>query len=328
MSKKTILLRPSSASESDDAIVQAARILEFGGTVAIPTETVYGLAARADDDDAVARIYQAKGRPSSNPLIVHVPDEAAARAWCSDWPAGASDLARAFWPGPLTIVVPAGGGISKLALAGGNTVGLRAPAHPVAAALLRACALPLAAPSANRSTELSPTTAQHVLDSLDGRIDAILDAGPCSVGIESTVLDLSGADPRVLRPGMISPTMIADVLGRSVAVGPIGTELFARSPGLQERHYAPRVPLVLVLRAEIVRDLPSNAFLVRFGRPIPGGQAGISLPSNPADAARHLFATLHDTTDSTEVIVVEEPPSGEAWDGIRDRLRRAAAPKQ
>lgn len=328
MADKTLLLTPESASAEDAAIRRAEEILASGGLVAIPTETVYGLAARADRDDAVARIYAAKGRPSSNPLIIHVANEEDARRWCSAWPAGASDLVRKFWPGPLTIVVPAGSGVSKLALAGGDTVGLRAPAHPVAGALLSACRLPLAAPSANRSTELSPTTAQHVMDSLGGRIDAILDGGACGVGIESTVLDLVSAEPRVLRPGMISPAMIAEVLGREVFSGAIGTDLFVRSPGLQERHYAPRVPLRLISKQEIVRGLPSNAFLVRFGLPIPPGSMGASLPAEPSDAARLLFSTLHDTTEKTTLIVVEDPPPGESWDAIRDRLRRAATPEQ
>jgi len=324
----TIMLRAQSEPERDEAILRAAEILASGGTVAIPTETVYGLAARADSDEAVARIYEAKGRPSSNPLIVHVLDESSARKWAREWPSGAARLARAYWPGPLTIVVPASEGISKLALAGGDTVGLRAPAHPVAAALLRSCGLPLAAPSANRSTELSPTTAQHVLESLDGRIDAILDAGPCDVGIESTVIDMSCTMPRVLRPGMISPGMIRQVLGEDVTAGDTNSGAIARSPGMQERHYAPQVELSLILRGSVVRDLPSNAFLVRFGDPIPNGQLGACLPLDPAEAARLLFATLHDIPESTRVILVDDPPAGEQWDAIRDRLRRASTPKQ
>lgn len=291
-----------------DALAEAARTLRAGGLVAFPTETVYGLGANALDARAVERIFDAKGRPASNPLIVHVADEAAARALARRWPEAASRLASDYWPGPLTLVVEKTDAIPDLVTAGGPTVALRVPAHPVALELLRLTGLPLAAPSANRSEEISPTTAQHVADSLGPYVDdlIVLDGGVCTVGIESTVLDLSGDEPVVLRPGMLG----FDALRQSGSEGP------ARSPGQGMRHYAPRKPLVLIPADE----------------PPPVSREGdglLVLPDRPAAAAALLYKELRrlDADPRVARIIVLEPPAGPEWDAIRDRLARAAAPR-
>ena len=295
------ILAPTSAS-----LAEAARILRSGGLVAFPTETVYGLGANALDAGAVQRIFDAKGRPASNPLIVHVENEAAARALARRWPEAASRLAAAHWPGPLTLVVEKTDAISDRVTAGGPTVALRVPAHPIALELLRITGLPLAAPSANRSEEISPTTAQHVADSLGPFVDdlIVLDGGPCSVGIESTVVDVTGDEPLVLRPGMLGLEARAD----TSCDGP------ARSPGQSVRHYAPRKPLLLV-RAD-QQPLAARA-----------SDGLLVLPVRPEAAAALLYAELRrlDADVSIARIVVVEPPAGPEWDAIRDRLTRAAA---
>jgi L-threonylcarbamoyladenylate synthase len=289
------------------ALAEAVARLRAGGLVAFPTETVYGLGASALSADAVQKIFDAKGRPASNPLIVHVACEADARALARAWPDEAQRLATAHWPGPLTLVVEKTDAIPALVTAGGNTVGLRVPNHPVALALLRAAGLPLAAPSANRSEEISPTTAQHVADSLGPFVEdlLILDGGPCAVGIESTVVDVTGDVPRVLRPGMVR-----------VSPGPVSAPQppvmggTARSPGQSQRHYAPRKPLVLV------RDLPAL-----------GPTDGLlRLPEDPAQAASMLYAELRrlDADPSVGRIFVMPLPESTAWDALRDRLERAS----
>lgn len=293
-------------------IARAAELLRAGQTVAFPTETVYGLGADATSDEAVGRIYEAKGRPAHNPIIVHVDGAASAAAFASHWPPDAERLARRFWPGPLTLVVPASPRLSRAALAGGDTVGLRAPDHPVALALLRACGLPLAAPSANRSGSLSPVRAEHVLADLAGRIAAVLDGGGCRVGIESTVLDISRGEPVILRPGMIDRGLVEEALDRSVALlhERSGDEPL-RSPGLLDRHYAPRIPLRLKTRAEI-----DGA---------PGHVARIALPPTPEEAARTLYEALWNAQHSgAREIWLEAPPRTEEWSAVADRLRRAA----
>src|SRR5690348_13744143 len=205
-------LDPSSANL--EAIAEAARILRAGGLVAFPTETVYGLGANALDASAVARIFAAKGRPANNPLIIHIADASDVRKVVADWPESAGRLAERFWPGPLTLVLPRCDAVPDAVTAGGPTVAVRVPAHPVAQALVRAAGVPIAAPSANRSMELSPTRAEHVLRGLDGRIDVLLDGGPTAGGIESTVLDLTATPPRLLRPGLIGVAELEAVLGR------------------------------------------------------------------------------------------------------------------
>jgi L-threonylcarbamoyladenylate synthase len=232
---------PAAAAE---AIARAVEVLSRRGLVAIPTETVYGLAADAIDEEAVAGIFRAKGRPSTNPVIVHVADVAMARSLAADWPAAAEAIATRFWPGPVTVVVPRGLRIPDIVTAGGPTVALRCPDHPLARRLIAAAGTPLAAPSANRSEAVSPTTALHVLESLGNRIDLILDGGPCAKGIESTVIDCTVSPPRILRPGPLPRAAVEAAVGGPVewpAAEPAAVA--ARSPGQQARHYAPQTPL-------------------------------------------------------------------------------------
>jgi L-threonylcarbamoyladenylate synthase len=313
------------------AVARAAALLRGGGLVAFPTETVYGLGANALDAAAVAGIFAAKGRPSHNPLIVHVPALPDAAALAGAWPETAQRLGERFWPGPLTLVVPTSPRIADLVTAGGATVGLRVPAHPVAQALLQAAGVPVAAPSANRSAGLSPTRAEHVRAALDGRIPLILDGGPTPGGLESTVLDVTVSPPRLLRPGLVNPAEIEAVVGpvarQGAAEGPL------RSPGLLARHYAPRTPLECVADdAERVRQLRDQGIRVGWlplGEPAfpldPAEGAALAMPTDPADYAAQLFAALH-ILDAAGVnhIVVARPPPGDAWLAIQDRLQRAA----
>ncbi len=312
--------------------------MQRGELVAIPTETVYGLAAHALDADAVARVFAAKARPAWNPLIVHVPDEASARSLCAEWPDVAAHLARAFWPGPLTLVLRKAAHVPDIVTAGGPTVAVRVPAHPVALALLAAAGFPIAAPSANRFTQLSPTTAQHVVDALGEHAPMILDGGPCAVGIESTVLDLTVDPPMVLRPGHLSRDELARTLGREVRVrlANVTTAEAHRSPGLSERHYAPRADVWLVDPSEreqvqrSVDDLPAGSehrvglLSIGHGLTLEGVQHRRTLPDAPAAYAQALYAALH-TLDAVgcTLIVVERPPQTAAWEAVNDRLRRS-----
>jgi L-threonylcarbamoyladenylate synthase len=323
------------------AVEKAASLLRRGELVAVPTETVYGLAANALDPQAVERIYAVKGRPAANPIIVHVDSIVMARRCVGEWPEPAARLAALFWPGPLTLVLRKSDLIPQIVSAGGETVGLRCPAHPFMRALITACGFPLAAPSANVSNQVSPTSAEHVLrrlGGLGGRIPLIVDAGPSSVGIESTVLDLSVAPPRVLRAGMIAAGQIGRELGIEVQ-GPcvVGQTAGLKSPGLLRKHYAPRARM-LVARwenddalEELVRStgVPVGKVNVIAHEHIPStcpyGRVAI-IPHDPEAYARALYAELHQSDDlGAELILVEEVPSGEEWLGIRDRLTRASA---
>lgn len=319
------------------AIQEAASVLRSGGVVAMPTETVYGLAANALDERAVDRIYQVKGRPAINPLIVHVSSVAAARALSSDWTDAAERLATTYWPGPLTLVVRKHESIPDLVTAGGATVGLRVPGHLVALALIDAAGVPLAAPSANRSNHVSPTTARHVVEGLGDRVDLVLDAGPASVGIESTVVDVTGAVPRVLRPGMISSAAIARAAG-SVESGPSPADDGAPlpSPGLLQRHYAPDARVCLFERGEREQAMRDAATSIHEGRRVgamlidsanaPAFTTLVMMPGDPDGYARALYAALHDVNDSgNEELFIELPPDSPDWTGVVDRLRRAAA---
>jgi len=325
---------PGPAGEA--ALAEAVALLQRGEVVAFPTETVYGLGAHALDPAAVGRIYAAKGRPAWNPLIVHVADAAAARALARAWPPAAAQLAERYWPGPLTLVLPRQPAVPDSVTAGLDTVALRVPAHPVAAALLRACGLPLAAPSANRSGEVSPTTAVHVARSLGELIPLILDGGPTSVGIESTVLDLSRPQPVLLRPGMVPREALEAVVGPVAVAGPAASAEAARpSPGMLERHYAPRAPLVLVepgvdatalapVRAARARG--ERIAALSLGAVLPA-ETTVTLPADPAGYAKGLYAALHHLDESgAGCILVEAPPAAAGWEAIRDRLRRAAHP--
>jgi L-threonylcarbamoyladenylate synthase len=292
--------------------------------VAFPTETVYGLGAAATSEAAVARIYQAKGRPAHNPLIVHVADLAGARAVAA-FDDRAAAVAAACWPGPLTLVLrkAAGAPIAALATAGLATVAVRVPAHPVARSLLAAVLLPLAAPSANPSGLVSPTTAAHVAADLGHAVDLVLDGGPCAVGVESTVLDLSCEQPRLLRPGGLDRAVLEGL------VGPLAAsvdEAAPRSPGQLASHYAPRLPVRL--DADVVG---ADEALLAFGSdPLPGALVtrNLSPAGDPAEAARNLFAMLRelDASGARGIAVMPVPADGLGL-AVRDRLRRAAAPR-
>lgn len=326
-----LVRRVDPAAPDPAVIAEAARRLRAGGLVAFPTETVYGLGANALDPDAVGRIFAAKGRPPTNPVIVHVPGEAEARQVVADWPAAAAALARRFWPGPLTLVLPRGAHVPRSVTAGLDQVAVRAPRHPVALALLRTAGLPVAAPSANRSTRLSPTTAAHVVAALGDRVDLVLDGGPTDVGIESTVLDLTGEVPRILRPGVVTASEIAAVLGVPVRVadGAVADDAARASPGMMALHYAPRAQVVLAAGAEVPRVVERlRAAGHRVGALVHAADAGGAarkrrLPADPTGYARALYAALHDLDADCDAIVVEAVPDGEAWSGVRDRLARA-----
>jgi L-threonylcarbamoyladenylate synthase len=320
--------------EGPAALVRAAEVLRRGGLVAFPTETVYGLGANALDDDAVARIFAAKGRPANNPVIVHVAEPAEALRVAAEWPEEAARLAERFWPGPLTLVLPRRPEVPDAVTAGGPTVAVRLPAHPVARELIRLAGVPLAAPSANRSNRLSPTQAAHVLRDLDGRIELILDGGPTTGGIESTVLDLSRRPARLLRPGLIEPAALEELIGPVERAAPAAAPTAVLpSPGMLARHYAPRTPLELVAGGlERVRELHEAgvrvAWLGWFGpaeRSVPAGVRVVRLPADASGYAAQLYEALHGLDDAgLERIVAEMPPEGEEWLGVRDRLRRAA----
>lgn len=244
------LLAPMMGVENSQAVREAAAILRRGGLVAIPTETVYGLAANALVPEAVKRIFVAKGRPQDNPLIVHIADMAGIESLIRTMPPCAVKLADAFWPGPLTMVFPKTDLVPDVVSGGLDTVAIRIPAHPVAREIIRTAGIPLAAPSANRSGKPSPTTAQHVLEDLGGRIDAVLDAGPCSIGVESTVVSLRSGTPHLLRPGGITPKELETVAGNITMDAAVLSQMQAdetpASPGMKYRHYAPQTKLVLV----------------------------------------------------------------------------------
>jgi L-threonylcarbamoyladenylate synthase len=320
-----------SAAELD----HAAAILRAGGLVAFPTETVYGLGANALDAASVARIYEVKGRPATSPLIVHVASIEMAKSLVASWPKIAERLAGKFWPGPLTLVLPKLPAIPDIVTAGLGTVGLRMPAHPVALALIKAAGVPLAAPSANRFTELSPTTAGHVRESLGSNVDLILDGGQCEVGIESTVLSLEGSRPVLLRPGGISRSELESVIGpvgmaKDIDEGP------HPSPGMHARHYSPRTSLLLVSEGKIpdegtgiylqhtnparVRD-DARAELKSSG----SGVRVIQMPTQPTGYAAALYEKLH-LADGAKVdwIAVDLPPATPEWEAVHDRLQRAA----
>lgn len=295
---------------SDTAgIAQAATLIRAGKLVAFPTETVYGLGANALDAAAVERIFQAKNRPRNSPLIVHVDSVEMARRFAAEWPATAEILAQRYWPGPLTLVLPKSPEIPDIVTAGLPTVGLRVPAHPLALGLIRAAGVPIAAPSANRFTELSPTAAEHVDESL---ADFVLDGGPARVGIESTVLSLAGI-ATLLRPGVIPLPEIEALIGpvrlsEAPAAGPHA------SPGMHARHYRPKTPLYLLAGTDAVP--PGQGAWLRRGREI---------PSDPREYAAALYDALYRLDrQGLDWIAVERPPDTPEWAGILDRLTRAA----
>lgn len=320
-------------------IDQAARILEGGGLVAFPTETVYGLGADAENPDAVAKIYQAKGRPQNHPVIVHLAPEADPAYWVREWPDAAKRLVAAFWPGPLTLILPRAAHIPDAVSGGQDSIGLRCPSHRLAQALLRAFKQGkggLAAPSANRFGHVSPTTAQHVLhefaDSGNGLLQMVLDGGPCAVGIESTILDLTrlaSHGPVLLRPGHIGTEQIEAVLHCTVAASGAGAP---RASGTLDAHYAPRTPVLLqsvTQLQQIAHELQyaKQPFtVISYDMPAPPGATAVCCLSADATAyAQQLYAALRDMDQyQTRVILVQTPPDAVQWQGVNDRLRRAA----
>lgn len=314
MQAPTRMLTPDAAG-----IAEAADLLAAGELVAMPTETVYGLAGDARNGRAVAGIYAAKDRPSFNPLIMHIADIDAARRYAS-WSDTAQRLAEAFWPGPLTLILPlaADAGLSALVTAGQDSVALRMPAHPVAQALLRRFGGPLAAPSANPSGRISPSRAAHVMDGLGGRIAAILDGGACTVGVESTILDITG-NPRLLRPGGLPAERIEAALGTPLALPRTGGAITA--PGQLASHYAPRAPV----RLDASAAQPGET-LLGFG-PTPGAALNLSPTGDLTEAAANLFEHLHALDRSASAIAVAPIPEHGLGRAINDRLRRAAAPR-
>ncbi|HMF11375.1 MAG TPA: L-threonylcarbamoyladenylate synthase [Gemmataceae bacterium] len=316
------------------AIVRAAAVLRAGGLVAFPTETVYGLGANALDSAAVRQIFDAKERPANNPLIVHVADLEAVRVVASEWPLVADPLARRFWPGPLTLVLPRAAAVPDEVTAGGPTVAVRWPAHPVAQALIAAAGVPVAAPSANRSSGVSPTRAEHVLRDLDGRIELILDGGATPGGIESTVLDLTTAPPRLLRPGPIAPGQIEALIGEVSLPSGTASRAPLPSPGMMARHYAPRARVELARDSgwELVRALSNGGRSVGWlafappAEPCPASVKCLEMPSDAVAYARRLYAALREVDESgVDCIVVALPPDAPEWLAVRDRLHRAAA---
>lgn len=316
------------------ALARAASVLAAGGLVAFPTETVYGLGARALHEAEVARIFEAKGRPGWNPLIIHVTGPEQARACVvRAWPPLAETLAAAFWPGPLTLVLPRRPEVPRNVCGDLDTVGVRAPRHPVAMGLLEACGEPLAAPSANRFKHISPTSAEHVVKSLGDRVDLVLDAGPCGVGVESTVVDLSGGMPTVLRPGGVTlAQLMAATPGTAWGRGaPVADGQQRASPGMVARHYAPDARVVMVAHGDLpawtqaIRELPRPLGLLAFTLPTDGATHAVRLALDPEQAQVDLYGALHVLEDAhCTAMVLEAPPSGAAWEAVLDRLTRAA----
>jgi L-threonylcarbamoyladenylate synthase len=323
---------PVASGNDPAAVAAAAQALARGELVALPTETVYGLAARADDDAAVARIFAAKGRPADHPLIVHVADAEAAQRFAASWPASAQRLAQAFWPGPLTLIVPRAPGQAEAAAGGQDSVGLRCPSHPVARALLAQCAAlgvaGLAAPSANRFGRISPTTAAHVVQEFGDAL-RVLDGGACEVGIESSIVDCTREPAALLRPGRLARADLERVLGLALGKRDAGSP---RASGTLESHYAPRAPLRLLDATELrqaLQALPEGGRgLAVYSRSL-DVPAAVALqrrmPQDAGEVAHELFAVLRGFDDQgADSIWVEQPPDDAAWDGVADRLRRAA----
>lgn len=320
----------------DTAVRRATELLRAGHLVALPTETVYGLAANAFDASAVARIFEIKGRPSHNPIIVHIANFDMARSCVSLWPPLAERLSRAFWPGPLTLVLPRSKEIPDNVTAGGPTVGIRWPSHPFIQTVIRECGFPLAAPSANLSNQISPTNATHVQKSLGHKIPLIVDGGQSQVGIESTVLDLTATSPRLLRPGMIHQQALLTVTGE-LTLGFGDSEEILKSPGQLQKHYSPKAKLILCswqndedlkIQSSKFRVQGSRLHVIAHTR-IPSAEpfARVSvIPHDPEAFARALYAELHQCDDAgAEVIIVEAVPQTDEWRAIADRLKRAAS---
>jgi len=313
----------------DDAALDAAsKQLASGGLVVMPTETVYGLAGSTRDPGALEKIYTLKGRPGNNPLIAHVLGADEARGLVRGWNECCDQLAEQFWPGPLTMILRRDESVPALASGGLETLAVRSPSHPVARSLMTRFGHPVSAPSANRSGDVSPTCAEHVLSDYQGVEEAvdlrILDGGPCDVGIESTVLDLSGPGPRILRPGALSTEDLAEVIGKVSSPAHWGQ---GSSPGTASSHYSPRTPVELLDRTVINQHLEAGDDQVAallIGGTAPAGNV-IVLDPDPVICARNLYSALRELDATTpNRLLVELPPPGVQWDAIRDRLQRAS----
>ena len=313
-------------------VARAVALLRAGELVAFPTETVYGLGADARNPLAIAKIFAAKGRPADHPLIVHLPDSSHLERWAVDIPEAAGKLAAAFWPGPLTLILKRHPAVPDAVTGGQDTVGLRVPNHPLALQLLREFDGGVAAPSANRFGHVSPTTAAHVREELGNSVALILDGGPCAVGIESTILDLSGSQPRILRPGILDAASIGAVLGHAPQFG--GRQDAPRVSGSLEAHYAPRTPLQLLAAVDIdeaARDAlaAGRRIALLTARPLAFSHDNLvwhPASSEPAQFAHELYASLR-ALDALgcDLILIAAPPADEGWRAVADRLRRAAA---
>jgi len=318
-----------------DQIFQAATVLKQGGLVAFPTETVYGLGADASNPSAVAKIFAAKGRPADHPLIVHLVDKAQLTQWAQDISPLAQHLAAQFWPGPLTLILKKAPQVSDSVTGGQDTIGLRVPGHPIAQALLQAFGGGIAAPSANRFGHVSPTQAEHVRAELKGAVDFVLDGGACPVGIESTIVDVSGEKPRILRPGTITASQISEVVGYPIDI--IASSVLANAPrvsGMLESHYAPTTPLKIMTLENLLATIQTKladqkniAVLARTELPIKNNYIiYFKMPMSAENYAQQLYATMREAdAKHCDVILVEALPEQEAWIAIRDRLQKAAA---
>lgn len=307
---------------SDADFEAALAALRAGQVIGLPTETVYGLAADASDSQAVARVFALKGRPADHPLIVHIADAEQLPRYARNVPDAARKLAAAFWPGPLTLILWRQPGVPDAVTGGQDTVGLRAPAHPVAQRILRAFGGALAAPSANRFGRISPTRAEHVRAEFGEAVPCVLDGGACRVGIESTIVDLTSDPPRILRPGEIRPEQIAAVIGAIV----VGSGAHSpRASGTLEAHYAPRTPMRRLPRLAISPASPTAQQVLALGS-LPPGTSGLALSTQPAAYAHDLYAALRTLDDcGSALIIVEQPPQEASWQAVNDRLQRAAA---
>ena len=334
---KAHILSTHTAQLFTAAVRRAAELLRAGEVVALPTETVYGLAANALNAEAVAKIFTIKGRPAHNPIIVHVASIEMAKCCVADWSVPAEQLAKSFWPGPLTLVLPKSRAIPDLVTAGGTTVGVRWPSHPFMQAVIVECGFPLAAPSANLSNQISPTNAEHVRKSLGGQLALIVDGGQSQVGIESTVVDLTTTPLRVLRPGMIHEESLTAVVGN--IEHPISNVQHPtlRSPGLLKKHYSPKAKLMVLdwtsdtdLRRQIADQkwkIENSQIIAHTHIPAGAGLGGVSVIPHDAEAfARAIYGELHRCDEAgAELIVVEALPDTIEWRAIADRLNRAAS---
>ncbi|MEO6699670.1 MAG: L-threonylcarbamoyladenylate synthase [Paraperlucidibaca sp.] len=321
-------------ASTQEEIVRAADILRRGGLAAFPTETVYGLGADASNERAVARIFTTKGRPADHPLIVHLAAADEMARWARDIPDVAWQLAECIWPGPLTLILKRAPGVLDAVTGGQDTIGLRVPDHPVALALLNAFGGGIAAPSANRFGRVSPTSAAHVLAEFGDAVDCVIDGGSCTVGLESTILDLSGEYPRVLRPGAVTPEMLTHILGEPLSAR---TGDSPRTPGCLASHYAPDTPLRLIAPetieavAQALVDCGHSIAVLSMRQPANhhAGCRWVMMPSDPSAYGQVLYARLRDIdSGACHGVLVEQPPADMAWEAVRDRLQRAAGVRQ